>query len=252
MRYSTEILRRLDPLWPSRLIDVITFPYPPVLNKGVMVAADSWSSDALERGSELFGRERQCLKTALTNRGPAFLLRLPLGDLIQPGGSIRPIYCATISYQTLIENPTVTYASRVILESVMEIGRSCHKASHTVVPSAPLLSLLLELQFATNGVEGFKFADPYTAGLYFPTHDFAHNGEVDHLFRFASIGEAIGRDNPKEVIVPNSISPRLASLMRQRLVSNEFIRQSHRAPLEYMDAVIRRDSLVMEAQNGTD
>lgn len=252
--YNLDVLKLLDPEWKSRTVDTVTFPAPPVLAKGVMYAEDCWASSTLERGEGIFRtRGRQCLGSVFTNRGPAFLVRYSLEDLFEEDRRddrrmIIPesIYCATISFSTLLESPKVLYANNAILEGVMSIGHSCHPGSHTAVPRAPWLTLILELERAESSrVKDFVFADHDVSERYFPTHDFSSNDNLDQLFRYATIQDLLepdyNTDQQTQVLIQPTLSARLVMDMIPRLESNERVRSTTADIHRFVHAVDVRD-----------
>lgn len=196
-RYDLQILERLQPDWRQEDVDVVTFPAPPVPAKGHLYAEDCWRSNALEVATNMLRDKGKTVLGALfTNRGPAFLMRQQLGDLLgHSGGVVSPIYCATISFATLTESEGVVYATEALLEGMMSIMHSCHPGSHTCVPSAPLLTALIQTSYALDGRDlpsEFRFADHDMGSRYFPKHDFSANAFVDGAFRYLTIQDCVG------------------------------------------------------------
>jgi hypothetical protein len=252
--YRIELLNMLDPDWEGRTVDVVTFPAPPVLAKGVMYAEDCWRSDVVERGRELFGKEA-CRAGVFTDRGPAFVVRYPLAKLFrsfsgdQTAVAEASIYCANISYATLLEVGQRTYATDAILEGVTKVGASCHPASHTSVPDAPWMTLLLQLATASKvrkGLTGFVFADDEEARRYFAGYDFSSNRAVDQLFRFASLQDCLIFRRKHRLEVQPVLSDRMVDRMLPRLESNERLAVRYRDVRAYANAILRRDQLIVK------
>ncbi len=247
--YRLAILDTLDPEWESRTVDAVTFPAPPILAKSAIYAEDCWRSDVLERGESIFNDQGTCLGSAMTDRGPAFLLQYTLGDLFgrserSDGIAVIPesIYCATISFASILESNGIIYATDAVIERVRSISASCHPGSHTSIPNSPWLTLLLELDRASDILHkkispSFTFADHVDAHQYFPDIDFRRNEEVDQLFKYASLGPCMS--TPGEVRIPPVLSDRLRSII-PILESND--RLSIGVPIEkYISLVNRRD-----------
>jgi len=254
--YSPLILNELDPEWRSRKITAVTFPAPPVRAKGVIYAEDAWRSDALERGEEIFrGHKYTVLESAFTDRGPAFLIQYTLSELFtraQLGVMVVPesIYCATISYATLLETSSTKYATDAVLEDIMSISSSCHPGSHTAVPMAPWLTLLLELERAERKeAQGFIFADDIAAGRYFPDYDFSSNASTDVLFQYATLSDCVPA-SVKELRLYPVLSERITGLLLPRLQSNEKLGRGL-GPIQRMLRIEQRNKLSLEVSHGS-
>lgn len=242
--YSLDLLNLLNPDWAQLAVDVVTFPAPPVPAKGVLYAEDCWRSDTLERaGDVLLSKGKMVLRAAFTNRGPAFLVRERLGDVLHEEDhhdavTGEPIYCATIGYAKLLETNDLVYASDATLDGLMEISRSCHPGSHTCVPNAPMLTALLQVSYATDDRDmphEFVFADHVVGQKYFPTHDFSHNTDVDELFRYMTIQDCVG--SLTQVNMYPVLSSRLVEVIFSRLQPNGHFRVKHHDLAKYISVV---------------
>lgn len=227
--YTKQLLDLLDDKWPDRYVELVTFPAPPTPAKGVLYAEDSWRSDVLERGMSIFNSMAlyQVLDARFTERGPAFLIRRRLEDIIRTEDGIavvpNPIYCATISYATLLEQGNLVYASDSVLENVREIESSCHPASHTVAPGAPFLTSWLELRYAADGrrlPQDFVFADHDMAERYFPKRNFQANRELDQIFKYLTLDDCLVHHTQTTFQLYPVISGHLRQHIATKLVSN--------------------------------
>jgi len=245
--YKRQILEHFNPGWASMPLDVVTMPAPPVKAKGILYAEDCWRSDVLERAEDVFNAQDDvaCISSAVTDLGPAFLLRTTLGKLLhmnKVAAVVDPIYCATISYATLLEVGDTTYATDAIIEDVRDIQSSCHPGSHTSVPGAPYMTILLQLSYALDGRMlnlGMEFADHITAAAYFPAHDFNHNQQADRLFHYLTLTDCIGNSAARFHAV---LSPALRNIVQNDLVAHQNL--ALRLPLQpYLMAV---DNLTKE------
>ncbi len=241
--YSIDILKLLDPDWAQLDIDVVTFPAPPVVAKGVLYAEDCWRSDTLERAIEVLQNAgKVVLQAAFTNRGPAFLVRERLYALLETYSDkaviSKPIYCATIGYAKLFESGDVVYASDATLDDLDEITHSCHPGSHTCVPAAPMLTALLQVGYATDNRKlphEFVFADHVIGQKYFPAHDFSHNWDVDELFRYMTIQDCVG--DVLQVNMYPVLSTRLTAVIYRQLQPNGHFRVKHPDLAKYIETV---------------
>ncbi len=157
-----------------------------------------------------------------------------------------PVFCSEVSYESVLEDRGLVYANRAILEGVTSINRSCHPASHTVVPRAPFLTLMLLLERGNRGgLEEFQFADEAWSAEQFPGREWAGNESVDRMFRFLTIGDAMGREIYGNTWkAPGHISDRLAFRLKTVLMSNERLHRIYRDPLKLMDAIAQRDAML--------
>lgn len=245
--YPIAILDRLAPDWKEMKVNLVTFPVPPVPAHEVFFAVDSWSSNTLERGSELF---QGYLASRFTMRGPAFLIQRPLGDLLQctAGGNALvsdPVFCSSVSYQPIVEEAGMAYANRAKIEKVHPINSSSHPASHTVAPAAPFLTLLLMLGRDRENVGEFKFADDQSAANYFPGWDWFENQQIDRMFRFLTISNTVGHPVwGKTWSMPRHLSRPLVDRVRTTLISNERLSRLHPDPLELVETIRMRDAIL--------
>ena len=241
--YSLELLNRLSSDWKEQVVDVVTFPAPPVPAKGCLYAEDCWRSSALETATDMLqSKGKSVISAKFTNRGPAFLIRHRLGDLLMSdygdAVTVNPIYCATIGYTTILETNELLYANDATLDSMLPISRSCHPGSHTCVPGAPMLTALLQVTYATDDRElphDFVFADHVTGQKYFPEHDFSQNIGVDDLFKYMTIQDCVGQ--VKQVEMYPVLSTRLTELIFKQLQPNGHFRLKYPDIGKYIDVV---------------
>jgi len=264
--YNVRILNYLDPMWVERKVTAVTFPAPPFPVLGTIYAEDSWRSDVLERGEEIFRNKGHRVRgSTFTGRGPAFIIEYRLGQLFDlnlvrlDSRDIavvpKSIYCASTSYATILETPKLRYATDAILESVQLIAKSCHPASHTAIPMAPWLTLLLQLERAERKeANGFIFADDVTAGLYFTDVDFSANAAVDQLFQYATVSDCFDHearlDVRDTVVLYPTLSEHLRYQMLPLLQSNERLAVKATDAIDRVLRIQRRNANAMEAQNG--
>lgn len=255
--YSEKLLDALDSNWREREVSLVTFPAPPAApSHRVFIAADSWRSDALERGAQFFP-VFQAAK--FTNRGPAFLFKRKLGGLLRPdnrrgyarAGQVYasdPVYCSTISYENLLEDQGVRYCNNTILEGVSGTTGSSNPASHTVAPGAPFLTLLLLLGRAEpKGLpEDYTLSDDQSVRRYFPEADTYYNAGIDKLFRYLSLSEAAGKViQGTSWKAPGHLSDGLMNLVRSNLISNERLFRRLSDPLARQEAIDLRDATML-------
>lgn len=212
MILNTQSLSSRFEGWRDLTVDLVTFPAPPVSAKGVFYAADAWGSTTLDRGRDVFNSQKiACLDATMTYRGPAFLLRRRIQDLLnvnRDGHFDAPIYCAMISWERLLEDRVQSYANKALLEGITPISRSCHPGSHHSIPYAPWLTLITQFRRATDSrfehdpIDEFTFADHIESLRYFPDHDFSRNREVDKLFSTVSLTDLVGTATHHLVVYP--------------------------------------------------
>lgn len=245
-RYSADILRALDPDWRQREVSIVTFPAPPVLAKGQVYRIDGWSSRVFDNAFELFPG---CYDAVMTNRGPAYLIRSKLGDLFSAGEAIPdPIYCATISFEHTQHN----HPRAALIDHVRPIASSCHPASHTAIPCAPYLTMLLELSYLERAsVDGFVLADHVSTAIYFANHDFDGNAVLDSLFRYMTISNGVRLEDDSCFSLHPSLSPRLRTRLIGELVGNENLSRQFPDYARYMHAVDVRNSLLKETSHAS-
>lgn len=244
--YDVRIMNKVNPNWAEMPVDMVTFPCPPTKAKGVFYAFDSWSSDALDRREVFNTVSRTCLGAVFTTRGPAFLVRTSLGSLFTRDQDKvvvpAPIYCATVSFQTLFESQGTLYATATILERVSEISGSCHPASHTVVPGAPHMTLLLLLSYAHRVNDpDFVFSDHLHAERLFPDHDFSGNRAAEQLFSYVTVSHALIKPKVDEIVVPRCLSAPAREVLLTTAYSNQHLFQMYPDPSEYVDMVDARN-----------
>lgn len=245
--YTTQMLDMLQSNWRSLEVDLVTFPAPPTPAKGVLYAADSWRSDTLERGMAIFTDKHEhmsALAGQFTERGPAFVLRQSLGNLLSTNGTAavipQPIYCATISYANLMESADLTYADDSILEGVRAISRSCHPASHTVAPAAPYLTAWLSIRYAKDGrklPQDFVFADHLMAERYFPDMDFHGNAKLDCLFQYLTLADCLVNQTDHMFQLQPVLSRNMRTFINKHLVPNSNLAVRYADMYEYISVV---------------
>jgi hypothetical protein len=253
---TEQLLDLLDADWRSKDVELVTFPAPPTPAKSVLYAEDSWRSNAVERGMSVmqdYHVHANVLAGQFTDRGPAFLMRRRLSDLFdsRETGQVvapSPIYCATISYTTLMESGGLLYATDTVLEGVSSISRSCHPASHTVVPNAPYLTAFLELRYAKDGrlaPTDFTFADHIHGMQYFPNYDFQGNAQVDWLFRYLTLADCLVSTSTEFKLFP-VVSKRLRQLVNESLIANSNLAVKYNDNEQYIEAVDAYNQLMKE------
>jgi len=237
----SRILDLFLPTWKEQIVTTVTFLAPPHISPldtlGVATPLDAWKSDTLERGASLFEEKGyHCVDSTLSEYGPTFAVERRLEDLLSKSG--KRAYCAKLSFATLLETSRVTYPTDVILEGIQPIQHSCHLGSHTIVPNAPYLTLLLLLEQAVRSAKGttdFVYADDVVGVSSFLDVSFRSNAVVDEWFQYVSLFDVpVSRRTQIEY---KHLSERIRSTWLPKLLRNTSIYQRETSLPSFMKFV---------------
>jgi hypothetical protein len=214
--------------WTNREVLAVTFPAPPLKALDTVYAEDCWSSNALEMGSDVFfNKGNTVIASKFTDRGPAFVVKYRLGQLINTSTrkgkfkvNANGIYCATIGYKKLFSSSGTEWATEANIEGLSLGSSSCHPASHTSIPLSPCLTSILQLNRAMKvDVGSFKFADDIVSQKYFPNVDFNDNIIIDDLFNVLSTQHVISSSGG----VKGGLSNRILKTCLPQFNTNNFL-----------------------------
>lgn len=172
-------------------VRVVAFPVPPVPVDGVIFMPDSFSSKSFDGQYDVdlaTNDSKRILFAKSTHLGPAILVRMQLGDLLDyDDNGLLDVkigtFCAGVSFYIGFNNHKFKYAEDVVVNSLRFTSRSCHPGSHYVIPKAPYLTALVQYCQAPDskevtdprGLDGFIYTTPEQSELIFPNVDFDKN-----------------------------------------------------------------------------
>jgi hypothetical protein len=212
-RYKTLKSFELESLLETE-IRFIAIPIPPSPVRGLLYNPYSYVSETFDNVFEKDPGENRkgyrCVAMLPTNQGPAFYITAPLRTLINLDFNkflnrhrvsvSSSAFCAAIEFDELnlgknegsflIEG----YADKVRLLSMSLVSRSCHGGSHLIVPGAPYLTALLQINSAPGDTIFFqeelqdkrvaaRYGRPWIeeTGALFPEVNWDRNTSVDML-----------------------------------------------------------------------